>query len=110
MVREPPLNPGDTNGVGTVEDRLSKIECLLVALVKRQQIHDWYDIDEFARLVGKAPFTVREWARLGRIHAEKRRSGRGAHPAWVVSHTELERYRREGLLPIGIGKPTRTEK
>lgn len=70
-----------------------------------QQTHDWYDIDEFARLVEKAPFTVREWARLGRIHAEKRRSGRGAHPAWVVSHRELERYRREGLLPISGRKP-----
>ena len=100
MVREAPQNPADHSGVGTVEDRLSKIESLLVVLVERQQFHDWYDIDEFARLVEKAPFTVREWARLGRIHANKRRSGRGAHPAWVVSHAELERYRREGLLPF----------
>lgn len=105
MVREPPPNPADNIGVGTVEDRLSKIERLLVVLVERQQFHDWYDIDEFARLVDKAPFTVREWARLGRIHATKRRSGRGAHPAWVVSHAELERYRREGLLPTPEGKP-----
>ncbi len=99
MVREAPQTPADHSGVRTVEDRLSKIETLLVALVQRQQFQDWYDIEEFARLVDKAPFTVREWARHGRIRAEKRRSGRGAHASWVVSHAELQRYRREGLLP-----------
>jgi hypothetical protein len=44
-------------------------------------------------------FTVREWARNGRIRAEKKLSGRGAHARWVVSHDELLRYQREGLLP-----------
>jgi hypothetical protein len=72
---------------------------MLAALVERETVKDWYSTEEFARLVGKAEFTVREWTRLGRIHAEKRKSGRGAHPAWVVSHQELLRYRREGLLP-----------
>ena len=79
--------------------RLDRVESLLASLVEREMIRDWYSTDEFARLVGRAEFTVREWARLGRIHAEKRRSGRGAHPAWVVGHGELLRYRREGLLP-----------
>ena len=59
-----------------------------------------YEIEEFARLVGKAEFTCREWARLGRINAEKKLSGRGAHAHWVVSHEELLRYQREGLLPL----------
>jgi Helix-turn-helix domain len=68
-------------------------------LVERQQVRDWYTTAQFARLVGKAEFTVREWARLGRIKAEKRRSGRGAFAAWVISHQELQRYQREGLLP-----------
>lgn len=49
--------------------------------------------------------TIRYKPRLGRIHAEKRNSGRRAHPAWVVSHAELERYRREGLLPVPGRKP-----
>lgn len=83
-----------------LHDRLDRIESTLAALLARETVKDWYSTDEFARLVGKAEFTVREWARLRRIRAEKRRSGRGAHPAWVISHAELLRYRRDGLLPL----------
>ncbi|HYT91679.1 MAG TPA: helix-turn-helix domain-containing protein [Gemmataceae bacterium] len=88
----------------TVEDRLDRIERLLTCLVERQTMRDWYSTDQFAQIVGKAEFTVREWCRQGRIHAEKRRSGRGAHPAWVISHEELQRFQREGLLPIRNGQ------
>jgi hypothetical protein len=83
----------------TVEERLERIESMLCALVERQAVKDYYDIDEFARIVGRAAFTCREWARLGRIKAEKRRSGRGAHCSWAISHDELLRFQREGLLP-----------
>jgi len=75
------------------------MESLLRQLVERQAIRDYYGVDEFAKLVGKANFTVREWARLGRIRAEKKQSGRGAVPAWVISHAEFVRFQREGLLP-----------
>lgn len=79
---------------------LEKIESMLQVLVERQQIREWYTTAEFARAVGKAEFTIREYCRLGRLHSEKRQSGRGAYPQWVLSHAELERYRRNGLLPI----------
>jgi hypothetical protein len=79
--------------------RLDQIQSTLAALLERETIKEWYGTDEFARLVGKAEFTVREWCRHGRVKAEKRNSGRGAFPAWVVSHQELLRYQREGLLP-----------
>jgi hypothetical protein len=79
---------------------LERIENLLALLVERQQTKEYYSTDEFARLVNKAEFTVRDWCRLGRIRGEKRRSGRGAHPAWVISHSELLRYQKEGLLPL----------
>jgi len=82
-----------------IETRLDRMEALLIALVERETIKDWYSTDELARLVGKAEFTVREWCRLARIHAEKRQSGRGSHAAWVISHAELMRYRQHGLLP-----------
>jgi len=84
----------------TIEERLEKIERLLTVLVERQKVQGWYTTHEFAQAVGKAEFTIREYCRLGRLRAEKRQSGRGAHPQWVLSHGELERYRRNGLLPI----------
>ena len=79
---------------------LERIEAMLQVLVERQQVREWYTTQEFANAVGKAEFTVREWCRHGRMHAEKRMSGRGAFPAWVISHQELLRYQREGLLPL----------
>jgi hypothetical protein len=83
----------------TVEKRLEKIEAMLAVLVERQAVKDFYEVEEFARLVGKSCFTCREWCRLGRIRADKKLSGRGAHARWVVAHAELLRYQKEGLLP-----------
>ena len=84
----------------TLEERLEKIEAMLIVLVERQAVREWHTTHEFAKTVGKAEFTIREYCRLGRLRAEKRQSGRGAYPHWVLSHAELERYRRNGLLPI----------
>ena len=81
-------------------ERLDRIEAAVSMIAQRQTLREWYATDEFARLVGKAEFTVREWCRLGRVKAEKKGSGRGKYQSWVVSHDELLRYRREGLLPI----------
>ncbi len=82
----------------TLEERLENIEAMLAVLVERQTVREWYTTHEFARTVGKAEFTIREYCRLGRLRAEKRQSGRGAYPQWVLSQTELLRYQREGLL------------
>jgi hypothetical protein len=82
----------------SVEERLDNIEAMLVILVDRQKLKDFYEIEEFAKIVGKTCFTCREWCRLGRIRADKKLSGRGAYARWVVSHTELLRYQKEGLL------------
>jgi hypothetical protein len=81
--------------------KLEQIEAAVTELLRQRTVKDYYEIEEFAALVGKAPFTCREWARLGRIHAEKKNSGRGPHDRWVVSHKELLRYQREGLRPPG---------
>ena len=80
-------------------ERLERIEAALALLVRERTAREWYTTEDVARIVGKAEFTVREWCRNGRIRAEKRISGRGAFPAWVISHPELLRYQREGLLP-----------
>jgi hypothetical protein len=84
----------------TLEERLEKIESMLVVLVDRQQVRDWYSVEQFAQLVGRAEFTCREWCRHGRIKAEKKGSGRGAYTSWVISHAELQRFQRDGLLPV----------
>ncbi|MBX3444190.1 MAG: helix-turn-helix domain-containing protein [Planctomyces sp.] len=90
----------------SLEQRLERIESLLVALVRREQKKDWYSVEEFARLVGRSPFTCREWCRLGRIEASKKASGRGAFAAWAISHAELLRFQREGLRQVSRNSST----
>jgi len=84
----------------TVEQRLERIESILVVLVERQQVREWYSVEEFSRIVGRAEFTVREWCRHGRIKAERKGSGRGAYLSYAIPHGELLRFQREGLLPL----------
>jgi hypothetical protein len=90
----------EEGGTGTLAERLDRVEGLLTTLLEQRTIKDWYTTAEVAEIVGKAEFTVREWCRLGRLQAQKRRSGRGAFPAWVIAQQELLRFQREGLLPI----------
>jgi hypothetical protein len=79
---------------------LERLEAMVAILVDRATVREWYSTAEFAQLVDKVEDTVREWCREGRIQAEKRLSGRGAFASWVISHLELARYQREGLLPL----------
>ena len=79
--------------------RLARIESILAALVAQKTIKEWYSTAEVAKILGRAEFTVREWCRLGRIRAEKKKCGRGPASEWMVSHAELTRVRNEGLLP-----------
>ena len=85
------------DAANTLEERLARIETLLGLLVDRNEVREFYTVEEFARLVKRNPYTVREWARHGRIHAHKKLSGRD----WAISHSERLRYEREGLLPEG---------
>lgn len=87
-----------TTDVELVE-RLERIETLLQSLVEQRTIKDWYTTTEVAKIVGKAEFTVREWCRLGRVRAQKKKCGRGVSSEWIISHEELTRVRNEGLLP-----------
>ena len=88
-----------TDQADDITHRLKKIEDLLALLVEQRTVKEWYSTGEVAQLLGKAEFTVREWCRLGRIRAEKRKAGRGAASEWMISHDELSRVRNEGLLP-----------
>lgn len=110
----PPARPGeDTLAELTPEggerpvDSVARIEALQLEirdlLLHQRTVKDWYSTDEIAQLLGKDPFTVREWCRRGRVRAEKKGSGRGKHQFWVISHEELQRIQREGLLPASSG-------
>lgn len=79
-----------------LDERIARL-CDLLAC--QRTIRDYYSPEEAAEVLGKAPFTVREWCRLGRIRAIKKASGRGMHAGWAVPHDEILRYQREGLLP-----------
>jgi hypothetical protein len=79
--------------------RLDRIEQTLGLLVQQRATKEWYSTGEVAKLLDKAEFTVREWCRLGKVKAEKKKSGRGVASEWIISHEELTRVRNEGLLP-----------
>lgn len=79
--------------------RLAAIESLLATLVEQKAVKDWYSTAEVAAILCRAEFTVREWCRLGRVRAEKKKCGRGPASEWIISHAELTRVRNEGLLP-----------
>lgn len=79
--------------------RLAAIEAMLAALVEQRVVKEWYSTAEVGAILQRAEFTVREWCRLGRVRAEKKKCGRGPASEWMVSHRELTRVRNEGLLP-----------
>ena len=72
---------------------------MLAELVERQAVKEHYTPEEFARIIGREPFTCRGYCRLGRVHTLKKSSGRGKHASWVIPHDELLRFQREGPLP-----------
>lgn len=80
--------------------RLERIETVLGELRSRPAPKEWYTTGEVAQVIGKAEYTVREWCRLARIRARKKRCGRGKAGEWLVSHEELTRFQNEGLLPL----------
>ncbi len=82
-----------------VDERLSRIEEKLDATSVPRFEKEWYTVPEAAEILGKQPFTIREWCRLHRIGAKKRKCGRGRTTEWVISTSEIERYLNEGLLP-----------
>lgn len=82
-----------------IHEKLDRIETLLIGLANKTE-KDYYSTVEVAELLERAEFTVREWCRLGRVWAEKRKSGRGTAREWMISKEEVVRIQNEGLLPL----------
>ena len=89
--------------IGKLEDTLAELR----TNVGREPAKEYYSVSEFAAIVKRRPYTVREWCRLGRIHGSKRLYARGAYPEWRISHEELTRYQNEGLLPYQRGRTSK---
>jgi hypothetical protein len=87
-----------------IQSRLDEIGVLLRELLQaaspKPSVKQSYSTHDVARILGKRPFTVREWCRLGRINARRALSGRGVDKEWRITHQELERIQNEGLLPV----------
>lgn len=58
-----------------------------------------YSIEEAAEILDRSSYTVREWARHGRINAFKRGDS-GSKQIWNITVEEIERIKEEGLLPV----------
>ena len=89
--------------LAAVEEKVAEIHQVVQqikeALVRPRQ-QEAYSPVEVAKILGKKPYTVREWCRLKRINARKRPYGRGDAEEWEITHEELERIKAHGLLPI----------
>lgn len=83
--------------------RMEAIEALLhessEMQTRQQTVKESYTTLEVAKILGKRPYTVREWCRNQRVNAYKPGCVRGAEEEWRITHDELLRIRNEGLLP-----------
>jgi hypothetical protein len=79
---------------------LDRIETKLDQIINRHQTQNYYSTSDIAEILKRSEFTVRQWCRLRRVHAEKRLCGRGRSQEWMISHSELQRIQSEGLLPL----------
>ena len=74
------VDPNTGGGrLALVEQRQAIIEAKLDKVIEllsdRPSAKQWYSPAEVAELLGRKPYTVREWCRLQRVNARKRRTG-----------------------------------
>ena len=88
---------GLQESLAELKDELAEIKASLINLPTPQQqltTRENFTVPEFAAKVDRAEYTVREWCRMGRIHAEKLDD-----EEWRIPREELARYLDHGLLP-----------
>lgn len=104
------LSAPESVNQGCIAAQLSEINKKLDGLQKVQATpslppRQKYTPAEFAAIVGRKPYTVREWCRYGRLLGEKVKGvGRGSEEEWRITHGELARYQNEGLRAVDRGK------
>ncbi len=93
----------DVSAVEKILHTLEELKAKVDLLIRERTVKEWYTVEEVAAVLKKAPYTVREYCRLGRLVARKKECGRGEHGEWLVSHEELARALAEGLRPPPYG-------
>lgn len=84
--------------VSAIDDRMGKLEDRIDASRDREA----YTTHQASKRLGKSAWTVRRWAELGQIRAEKVLMGRtGRKGEWRISAEEVARIEREGPQPEG---------
>jgi hypothetical protein len=77
---------------------LLEIVARLDRIEKRAVTKDAWTVEEAAERLSKSPFTVRQWANLGCIRANKVR-GKGRRGEWRIADAEVSRVQVEGPSP-----------
>ena len=85
---------------GELAEAVGRIERKLADDISSPKPKDTYSVAEAAALLGKQTFTVRQWCQHGRINARNGEVRRGRGTIWLISADEIDRYRRENLLPL----------
>lgn len=79
--------------------RLGSIETSIRKIGKNRPNKEFYTCAEFAKLVNRAEYTVREWARLGRFRAEKTHGGAVVKPSGDSRKRSSIATKRKGFFP-----------
>ena len=83
----------------SAEQAIGEIKQLMLKFFgERQQSH--FSTAQFGKIVGLSDWMVRQYCNLGRICATKTHTACGRHFRWSISKIELDRFQKEGLLPI----------
>ena len=94
------LDPDERRLLEEIKREVQEIKAGIAERPDPQANQQWFTPAEVAHLLGKKPYTVREWCRLGRINAQKRQCGRGIDRGWETSAEEVKRIKEHGLLPL----------
>lgn len=79
--------------------RIDRLESKLDQLLTKEAVREFYTTAQFADRVGKSKDTIAGHCQNGRIRATRKRNGRGGKLEYSISHDELLRFERDGLLP-----------
>jgi hypothetical protein len=99
---------GALSNLGPLLERLDRIDQTLNELTSNirslergvESGRAFFTTEEVARILGKKPYTVREWCRLARINCTRDAVGRGGYGPYRISKDEITRIRDHGLLPL----------